>query len=173
MSTLFWINMFVGAMLWLVSVIMAPAIAAFYGKPELFGITVVLAVAFLFNAVGVQHSALLQRQMRFTALATINVVSLAVGTAIAIAGATAGYGYWGLVAMSVTSSLIASIGFWATAGWAPAWPRWRSGVASIVRFGGGLTFTSVIVYVGYNAEKVLIGRFWGPMRSGSTAGVIS
>jgi O-antigen/teichoic acid export membrane protein len=161
MSTLFWINMLVGAILWLVAVIMAPAIAAFYGKPELFSVTIVLAAAFPFNAAGVQHSALLQRQMRFTTLATINVVSLAVGTAIAIAGAAAGYGYWGLVAMSVSWPLTASIGFWAATGWAPKLPRRGSDVASIVRYGGGLTFTSVFVYVGYNAEKVLIGRFWG------------
>ncbi len=161
MSTLFWINLLVGAMLWLAAALMAPAIAAFYGKPELYSITVALAAAFLFNGAGVQHSALLQRNMRFTMLATINVASLAIGTAFAIAGAMAGYGYWGLVAMSVTAPLIASIGFWAATGWVPSRPRWRDEVAAIVRYGGGLTFTSVVVYIGYNADKVLIGRFWG------------
>ena len=161
MSTLFWINLCLGAVLWLVAALVAPAVAAFYGKPELFSMTIVLGAALLFNAAGVQHSALLQRQMRFTALAVVNVVSLAVGVGIAIAGAVAGWGYWGLVAMSVVSPLVASIGYWASTGWAPSWPRWRDNVGSIVRFGGGMTFTGVIVYIGYNAEKVLIGRFWG------------
>jgi O-antigen/teichoic acid export membrane protein len=32
---------------------------------------------------------------------------------------------------------------------------------SMIRFGGGLTLTSVIVYVAYNFEKILLGRFWG------------
>ena len=41
--------------------------------------TTVLAAGFLFNAAGVQHSVLLQRQMRFTALAVISVISLLVG----------------------------------------------------------------------------------------------
>jgi O-antigen/teichoic acid export membrane protein len=160
-STLFWINILLGAGLGLVALAMAPAIAAFYQEPQLFGVTAVLAAGFLFNAAGTQHSALLQRQMRFTALAVISVVSLAVGTAIAIGGAEAGYGYWALVAMSVTSPLIATIGFWVTAGWVPGMPHRRAGIRSMMHFGGGLTLTGLLVYIGYNAEKVLIGRFWG------------
>ena len=104
-STLFWINILLGVVLGLIALAMAPAIAAFYHEPQLFGVTAVLALGFLFNAAGTQHSALLQRQMRFTALAVINVVSLAVGIAIAIYGAKAGYGYWALVSMSVTPPL--------------------------------------------------------------------
>ena len=65
--------------------------------------------AFLFNAVGIQHSALLQRQMRFTAMAAISVVSLMVGAAIAIGGAAIGYGYWALIANSVTTQLCRQI----------------------------------------------------------------
>jgi PST family polysaccharide transporter len=160
-STLFWINLLLGALLGLATLAMAPAIAAFYDEPQLFGVTAVLAAGFLFNAAGTQHSALLQRQMRFTALAVISVVSLTVGTAIGIGGAKAGYGYWALVAMTVTSPLIATLGFWLTTGWVPGMPHRRAGIRSMMHFGGALTFTSLLVYIGYNAEKVLIGRFWG------------
>ena len=160
-STLFWINILLGALLGLVAVAMAPAIAAFYHEPQLFGVTAVLAAGFLFNAAGIQHSALLQRQMRFTALAVISVVSLIVGTAIAIGGAKAGYGYWALVAMTVTSPLIATIGFWLTTGWVPGMPHRRAGIRSMMHFGGTLTLNGLVVYIAYNAEKVLIGRFWG------------
>ena len=41
--------------------------------------------------------------MRFTALASIDVVSLIVSTVIAIVMAKLGYGYWALVAMTVSS----------------------------------------------------------------------
>jgi O-antigen/teichoic acid export membrane protein len=160
-STLFWINILLGALLGLVALAMAPAIAAFYQEPQLFGVTAVLAAGFLFNAAGTQHSALLQRQMRFTALAVISVVSLTVGTAIGIAGAKAGYGYWALVAMTVTTPLIATIGCWLSAGWVPGMPHQRAGIRSMMHFGGALTFTGLLVYIGYNVEKVLIGRFWG------------
>jgi PST family polysaccharide transporter len=160
-STLFWINLSAGAFLGLVTVAMAPIIAAFYDEPRLFGVTVVLAMGFLFNAAGVQHSALLQRQMRFTALAAISVVSLIAGGAIAIAGAEAGYGYWALVALSVTSPLVATLGFWLTAGWVPGMPHRRAGIRSMMHFGGILTLNGLVAYIAYNAEKVMIGRFWG------------
>jgi len=160
-STLFWINMFVGAILGIAAVAMAPVIAAFYHEPRLLAVTVVLASGFLFNAAGVQHGVLLQRQLRFTALAIINTLALVVGTAIAIGGALAGYGYWSLVAMTIALPLVTTIGSWVTSGWVPGKPRRQSGIRSMMRFGGGITLYGLISYVGTNFEKVLLGRFWG------------
>jgi O-antigen/teichoic acid export membrane protein len=160
-STLFWINVLFGVALGLITLAMAPALAAFYHEPKLFGVTAVLGSGFLFNAVGIQHSALLQRQMRFTALAVINVISLTVGAAVAIIASKVGYGYWALVAMAVSTPTIATVSAWLTTGWVPGMPRRRAGIRSMMHFGGALTFTNLIVYIGYNAEKVLIGRFWG------------
>jgi O-antigen/teichoic acid export membrane protein len=161
LSTLFWINMMLGAVLGLIALSMAPAIAAFYHEPQLFGVTAVVAMGFPFGAAGIQHGAILQRQMRFTALAVINVVSLIGGIAIAIYGAKAGYGYWALASMSVTSPIICTIGVWLTTGWLPGMPRKSTGIRSMMHFGGSLALINVLVYFGYNAEKIMIGRFWG------------
>ena len=160
-SVLFWINLAIGAALGLILLGAAPAVAAFYREPDLFWVTSVLAVVFLFNAAGVQHSALLQRQMRFTTLALISVVASTAGAGTAIGMAKAGCGYWALVAMSVIAPLIATIGFWLTSGWIPGRPRNVTQISSLMQFGGSLTLTSILVYIGYNAEKVLIGRVWG------------
>ena len=115
----------------------------------------------LFNAAGVQHGVLLQRQMRFTALAVINTVGLIVGTAIAIVGAMAGYGYWSLVAMALAMPLITTIGFWLSTGWVPGRPRRRVGIRSMMRFGSIVTVNGLVLYIANNLEKVLLGRFWG------------
>jgi len=160
-STLFWINVLFGALLALVTLAAAPAIAAFYHEPRLVWVAAVLGTAFLFNAVGIQHSALLQRQMRFTAMALISMASLMAGTAIAICGAAIGYGYWALVASSVITPLVASMGFWLATGWVPALPRRRAGIRSMMHFGGTLTLNGIVAYVGFNADKVMIGRFLG------------
>ena len=160
-STLFWINLLIGALLGIIALAMAPAIAAFYGDPRLFGITAVLALGFPFNAAGTQHQALLQRQMRWTTLAVISVVSLMVGAAIAIAGAEAGYGYWALVWMSIASPLAGTVGLWLTTGWVPGLPQRRVGARSLMLFGGTVTLRGLVTFVAYNADKVLIGRFWG------------
>src|SRR6267143_2323360 len=62
-STLFWINILVGVILGLLLTALAPVVVAFYHEPHLLWVTIVLATAFISNAAGVQHSALLQRQM--------------------------------------------------------------------------------------------------------------
>jgi len=160
-STLFWINILVGAVLGILTATMAPLVAAFYREPRLTAVTAVMALGFLFNAAGIQHSVLLQRQMRFTMMALIGTISLAMSSAIAIAGAKAGYGYWALVAMTVTLPLTATIGLWLATKWIPGRPRRRAGIRSMMRFGGTLTLNSLLAYLAYNAEKILIGRYWG------------
>src|SRR5208283_3221174 len=46
-------------------------------------------------------------------------------------------------------------------GWIPGAPRRRVGIHAMMRFGGTITLNGLIVYVAYNLEKVLLGRFWG------------
>jgi O-antigen/teichoic acid export membrane protein len=161
LSTLFWINVLFGVLLSLVTVAMARAIASLYGQPLLFNVTIVLATGFLFNAAGVQHSARLQREMRFTTLAVVNVLSLMIGFVIAIVGAILGYGYWALVAMSVVSPFAATLGFWLTTSWVPGRPHRHIGIPSMMHFGGTLTLSGLLSYMAFNADKVMIGWFWG------------
>jgi O-antigen/teichoic acid export membrane protein len=165
-STLFWINILVGLVLGLLLAAVAPVVVAFYHEPHLLWVTIALASTFLINAVGVQHSALLQRQMRFTALATIEIISLIASTSIGIGMAVTGFGYWALVAAAVTSPVVNTLCLWLATGWIPGRPRWRDGLHPMVRFGGTLTLINVIVYIAYNLEKVLLGRFWGPSAVG-------
>jgi PST family polysaccharide transporter len=160
-STLFWINVLVGTILGLLAVASAPVVVSFYHEPRLFWVTAVLATGFLFNAAGVQHSAILQRQMRFTALASIDVLSLAVSIAVGIGMAVSGYRYWALVVMTVTPPLVTTICLWLTTAWIPGMPRNQVGIRSMMRFGGMITLNGVVVYVAYNFEKILLGRFWG------------
>ncbi len=160
-STLFWINVAFGVALAIVVVVLAPLIATFYHEPRLFWVSVVLAAGFLFNAAGVQHSAVLQRHMRFTALAVINTAALVMSSGAAIGMAKAGYGYWALVVMTITYPLASTIGMWLAAAWIPGLPQREIGLRSMMRFGGTITLNSVVVYIAYNFEKVLLGRFWG------------
>lgn len=160
-STLFWINIAVGGILTIIAVAMAPFVGIFYHEPRLFRVTSVVAIGFLVNGAGVQHSALLQRQMRFTALAVIDILSLMISTAIAIGMARAGYGYWALVAMTVSLPLTTTLGLWLATAWVPGMPRRGAGVRSMMRFGGTMTLNGLVTYVASNFEKVLLGRFWG------------
>ena len=160
-STLFWINMVVGAILSLLTFFMAPFIAGFYHEPRLLGVTAMLGAGFLFNAAGVQHGALLQRQMRFTTVAGIDTLSLVLSVAVGIGMAFRGYGYWALVVMTVSLPLTGTLGLWLANTWIPGAPRRGIGIRSMMRFGGTLTLNGLILYIASNFEKVLLGRFWG------------
>jgi O-antigen/teichoic acid export membrane protein len=160
-STLFWINILVGSVLGLILAGTAPLIVRFYHEPRLFWITIVLATGFLFNAAGVQHSALLQRQMRFTALATIDIIGLVLGTAVGIGLALRGFGPWSLVFMTLTPTIVATVCMWFATKWIPGRPRKQIGLRSMMRFGGTVTLNGLVVYFAYNIEKVLLGRRWG------------
>ena len=83
-STLFWINLAISCAIALIVVVLAPVVAGFYNEPLLTGITLALAINFVFSGLIVQHQALLQRQMRFSSLAKIQIVSMLVGVIAAI-----------------------------------------------------------------------------------------
>jgi O-antigen/teichoic acid export membrane protein len=160
-STLFWINITVGAVLAVLAVALAPALAAFYHEPRLFGMAIVSAAVFFFNGLAAQHNALLQRGMRFVTIAKIDVSSLAISSAVAIGIASLGFGYWALVGSAVCGSIISAAGAWLSVPWLPGRPTWGSGVRSMLHFGGAVTCNGLVVYLGYNTEKVLLGRFSG------------
>jgi O-antigen/teichoic acid export membrane protein len=160
-STLFWINILVGATLSFLLMAMAPIVVAFYHEPQLFWVTIVLASSFLINAAGIQHSALLQRQMRFTTLAGLDTLSLFVSIVVGIGMAIRGYGYWALAGMTITAPLMMTATLWLSSQWIPGRPRSNVGIRSMMRFGGTLTLNGLVVYFAYNLEKVLLGRYWG------------
>jgi len=160
-STLFWVNILVGAILGLLSFAIAPFAVLFYHETRLFGITAALASGFLFNAAGVQHSAMLEREMRFTTLSVIDIISLLTSVLVGIGMALHGYGYWALVATTTVVPLVYTVCVWLTTAWVPGRPHRRVGVRSMMRFGGTLTLNGLVMYIATNFEKVLLGRFWG------------
>lgn len=156
-STLFWINVGLSTVVMLVIAAAAPAIATFYSEPRLRWITLALAAPMLFSGFTVQHQALLRRQMRFKALAVVEIATMAVGIAIAISMALLGFGYWSLVGMSAASALANAVLVWQLCDWRPGLPRRASGVASMLRFGGGLTGFNFLNYFTRNADNVIVG----------------
>jgi len=160
-STLFWINLVFGASLGFVGLAIAPLVVRFYHEPRLFAVTAALTSGFLFNAAGVQHSALLERQMRFTTLSIIDISSLLASTGVGVWMAMDGYGYWALVATAIITPLSYTICVWVTAAWIPGKPQRKTGVLSMLRFGGTVTLNGTVMYIASNLEKVLLGRVWG------------
>lgn len=161
-SVLFWINALIGLGLSLLIVCSAPAIAWFYREPRLLPVALTMAIPFVFSGLSIQHQALLRRQMRFRALAVVQVTSLLAGVVVAIATAYGGAGYWSLVAMPVVQSIVETTLTWIFSGWIPGWPQRHTGAKEMLAFGGNLTAASSLGYLGVNLDKVLIGSSLGP-----------
>lgn len=160
-STIFWVNMASSLLLALVVVALAPAVAWFYGEPRLTLITEVLAVPFVLGGLTVQHQALLRRQMRFTALAIIEVLALLFGVTIAILAAILGAGYWSLIAMLLAGPSGVALGVWLASNWWPGLPTRWSDARGMLAFGAHLTGFHVLNYFARNVDNILIGRVWG------------
>jgi O-antigen/teichoic acid export membrane protein len=160
-STLFWINVAVGVVLAALCAASAPLLVAFYHEPRLYWVAVVLGATFMFNGLAAQHSALLQRGMRFVTQAKIDVLSLTVSSATGIVMALLGCRYWSLVGMAIASSIVGAAALLLAVSWVPGPPRLRCGIRSMLHFGGLATCNSFVVYLAWNAEKLLLGRFWG------------
>ena len=160
-STLFWINIAIGLVLGLLCFATAPLLVAFFHEPRLFWATGALGLGFLFSAAGVQHSGLLARQLRYVVLAVIDMMALLASVLVSIGMALSGAGFWALVAGAIITPAVSSIGMWLASRWIPGPPRRVAGIGSLLLFGGTLTLNGVVIYVAYNIEKVLLGRFWG------------
>ncbi|HRS95024.1 MAG TPA: oligosaccharide flippase family protein, partial [Candidatus Latescibacteria bacterium] len=93
-STLFWINVLISAVLGLCVLASAPLISWFYGKPELTAVTVALSFSFIISGLTIQHQALLQRHMRFGALATMQIMAQVLYLIVTIGLAWMGWRYW-------------------------------------------------------------------------------
>jgi PST family polysaccharide transporter len=160
-STLFWINVAVSVLIAVIISALAPLISWFYGDPRLTPITVVISIAFVFGGFTVQHQALLQRGMRFTALAAIQILSLLAGAIAGVLSALLGQGYWSLVVMQVTTPFVNMTGVWLASGFRPGLPARGAGVKGMLAFGANLTGFNVLNYFSRNLDNILIGWRWG------------
>lgn len=160
-SNLFWVNLGIGFTITCVVAALSPALAWFYHEPRLVPVAVAMSLTFLLTAFTVQHQAILRRQMRFIAVATIQVGSSLVGLGVAIAMAAGGWSYWSLVGSLLTAALANCILTWMFSDWRPGLPVRRVGTFSLLGFGAYLTGAAVMQTVTRTADTLLIGRFYG------------
>ena len=160
-SGLFWINIMTGLALMLMIVACAPLIAWFYGRPHLLWVTFAYAGIIPITSLGSQHQALLQRSMRYGSLAVRDIVSLIAGVAAGITSGYLGLGYWALVVMQATTSVVAVIALWWQSGWRPGPLRWSKRLLSFLRFGGAVTLQNILRFIVSGLDSVLLGYFFG------------
>lgn len=161
LSFLFWVNVAAGLLLAGICVLVAPAVAQFYGDPRVAGIMVVSGGLLFLSGLYGQHIALLNRHMRYTALAAVDIVSLAFGAAAGLISAHAGCGYWAIMINQAAASFIAMLIAWQLAGWTPGRPGKLKEMWPLLQFGGNITGFNILNFFSRNSDNILLGRFAG------------
>ena len=160
-STLFWLNTALGALMACLLAALGPALAWFYDEPVLIDVALALTVTFLLTGLAAQHLALLRRQMRFVSVTAVQVGSELLALVAAVVAAYADFGIWALVAQRLVWAAAVAAGAWAFCSWRPGLPGPFAEVRALVAFGGNTTASMTIGYAASNLDKVLIGWYWG------------
>jgi polysaccharide transporter, PST family len=108
----------------------------------------------------------LNRQMRFTVIAVIDVVSMLAGYLTGIGMALRGYGYWALVGASVTQVAIKLVLAWSISHWRPRFPSRNTHTWHLLKFGANITAGTLMYSLARGADNLLIGRFFGAVAVG-------
>ena len=166
LSFAFWLNVAAGAILAIATVSLSPLVGWFYGDPRVVALTMVSGSLFLVGGVYTQHLAILNRGMRFRALAFIDLTAFCVASVVALGAAWLGAGYWAIVTHQVVTSLMSMALAWSVTRWLPSRPSRVEGAREMLRFGGNLTGFNLVNFFARNLDNVLIGRFNGEVSLG-------
>jgi PST family polysaccharide transporter len=161
LSSLFWLNVLIGCCLAAAAAAASPLVAAFYATPAVMPVMATMAVALLLSSLAAQHLAILNRRMRFGAIALIEVGALTVGVVVGVSAALAGFGYWSLVAMQIANGATTLAMAWGFSGWRPSRPGIRRDALHLIRFGGTVTGYNLLGYLITNLDNILIGARFG------------
>ena len=154
------INLLVGGALAVATWLAAPALASALNIPDLTFVLRVLGAALLLKAATVMPRAMLARRLRFSALATLDVVATGAGAVTGVLVLAAGAGTWAYIAYIVTTDVAAAV-LLTTRAQAPR-PNWDLAAArDLLPFGSRVLVTNALAFVSSNADGLLIARYLG------------
>ena len=168
-STVFFFNIAVAAVFYLILFFSAPAIAKFYETPQLESVTKVVALNLIIGSLSGIHNAKLSIDIDFKSRAKISVISTFLTGAVGLWMAYAGYGVWALVVQNLCSSVIRTVLLWIIVKWRPSLIfSWRS-FKELFSFGSKLLASGLLDTLYNNIYTLVIGKVFSP----STLGVYS
>jgi O-antigen/teichoic acid export membrane protein len=146
-----------GVVLWF----LAPSWAAVFGEPDLAWILPLLALGLPLLGMAVPYQALLQRQLRFQALALRSLVAQGVGFAMALMLALSGSGVQALVAYALIVRVLDLALLVAMARRLPGLALRRDALADIIGYGKHRLGSQLLGFTVTQIDRVTAGLFLG------------
>ena len=159
-SSVFFINIGISILLYLVLFICAPYIASFYELDILCPTLRVLSIRIIVAAINSVQHAYVSRHMLFKRFFYSTLFGTVLSGIVGIWMAYHGYGVWALVAQYLTNTCTDTIVLWFTVKWRPIYRCSWKRAKSLLSFGWKLLVSSLID-TGYNQlRSLLIGKLY-------------
>lgn len=159
-DTVFYTNLGISVLLYLILFFGAPVIANFYEEPLLVDLTRVMAFVVIINSFNIIQRAQIKRDVNFKKLTKITVISTISSGVIGVSAAYFGMGVWALVMQSLANRTFIAVGFWSTTNYKPRWRFSKSSFKQMFSFGSWMLISSIIRKVFDNIYILTIGKFF-------------
>ena len=160
-STVFWFNLFVSILIYIILWFVAPLIAEiFQGDQRLIPLSRLMFLSFIINGLGIIQTNRLMKQMNVRMIAISNLVGLVVSGIIAIVLALHGYGAWALVWQTISLATIKTGWLWAIGKWIPKAGFHKDSLRQILRVGMGVFSSSFLNTLFQNIYSFVIGAYY-------------
>lgn len=165
-STLFFFNLGVSILMFLLLYIGAPWIASFFERPQLIGLVRVMGLILIIQALSIVQNTILSRSVDFKTKTKASVFSAIISGVIGIAMAVAGFGVWSLVGQQLSRQLLYTVCLWILNKW---WPKITFSLDSLRYmwgFGWKLLISGFLDNMWKELYQVVIGKFYAPASLG-------
>lgn len=161
-STVFYFNIFVSIVCYIVLFFLAPLIASFFNEPILKDLVRVVGLTVIINSFKVVQTARFTIDVNFKAIAKATLTSNIISGLIGIGLAYYGIGVWALVFQNLISCVINVLILWYVSKWHPKRIFSRSSFKDLFSYGSKILGAGLLHTLYINITTLCIGRFYTP-----------
>lgn len=159
-NSVFWFNVIMSFMMYVLFFFLAPLIAAFYNEPLLTSLSRYYFLGFFIASFSIVPRAILFRQIRQKPLAIIGVVALLVSGTVGIVMAYNDLAYWGLATQTILFNLTVSVLSWIVSGWRPSLTITLQPIREMFGFSSKMLITNIFNQINNNIFALVIGKLY-------------
>ena len=159
-STVFYFNIVVSAVLYLILYAIAPWVSDFYDEPQLCSLMRVLCLIVIINSFAVVQRAIYTASINFKTQAKASFIAALASGMVGVWMAYNGYGVWTLVWQQLLNAGINTVLLWIYSNWYPRWAySWKS-FRELFAFGSKLLASGLLDTLYTNIYLLVIGKIF-------------
>ena len=166
-NAVFWTNVSVGFLLYVVLFFSAPLIARFYGIPELVLLARFIFIGLFISSLGIVPGAIMYKNMMVKELAVCSFVTQIISGILAVFLAWRGFAYWGIAIQTVVYVSLAQLMRYYFTRWRPTLKFDFSPVREMIGFSSKLIVTNMFNVINANIFPILLGKLYTPREVGN------